>query len=195
MIKSKLIVIEQYLNKIEAPVIKYLNHGAKYIEITSFFKRTFPEFSTSETIIDIYLWHNGTNIIDTIAAENFYFFPAFYFNSLVDIQKIFSLKLYEFEQKQMLPICSSGHGEFLVIDLESFNRDPDNTPIYEVQSWDPKSETFTTRYDNFNIMLDTILKCYELKVFYVSEGLLEMDFDAAWKISKETNPLSKYWMQ
>jgi hypothetical protein len=90
----------------------------------------------------------------------------------------------------MLPILSSGQGEFLTIDL-NFG---DSSPVFCVQPWNPDSETYTTIYDSLNSMLETLITCYKKNVFYISEnGLLEMNFEKTWSISKKFNPNSKYW--
>lgn len=108
--KEKIIELEKYLKTINAPVLNYLNKGVEEINIDCL--KLNDAIVLPKDIIDIFKWHNGTNIDYNLFSENFYMFPTFILNSFDDIKALYKTGTFEFEKKNMLPLFSSGNGEY-----------------------------------------------------------------------------------
>jgi hypothetical protein len=194
MFKDKLSQIKNCLNNINAPVLNYLKESIPIKEMEVVINQFMSIKQIPEEVILLYLWHNGTRTFQGIPAENFYLFPTYFLNSVEDIKLLLEENSLLFIEKKMLPIFSSGRGEYLTIDLKS----KEKSKIFCAEPWnsDSGSDIYTDIYDNFDTMFDTIINCFKNKIYYISnDGLLSMDFDKAWEIAKIMNPNSQYWKQ
>src|SRR5687767_663411 len=104
---ENLFKIDKILTLEGARVIEHLNVGISVSSLEHFFVTTFPALSLPKDLVDVYTWHNGTTLSNDIPAEEFYLMPGFYLNSVFEVQRIFSHKIFAFEQRQLFPIFSS----------------------------------------------------------------------------------------
>jgi len=185
--KERLLLLEQLLKNISSPVNEFLNKGIDEEEKNKLI-RLFNENKVPNDIFEIYNWHNGTATNFELPMENFYLFPTYYLLSINEIDEILQINFFNFNEQKLLPILSSGHGEYLAISLKLPHQ------IFLIQFALPDLDTCTSIYDNINVMLETIILCYERKYFYIEQdSLLDMDFDKSWALSKKMNPNSDYW--
>lgn len=191
MIVEKILKLEGCLDKINAPVIKYLTPGIEKYELETVIKEFVSIDKIPEGIIQLYHWHGGTNVNNDTPVENFYIFPPYYLISPAEIRRLYELNDFDIIENKMLPICSSGKGEYLTVDLSKGN----DSKVFCLEPWNPGTDTFTPIYDNLSSMLDTVITCYEKHIFYMRKGMLEMDFDKAWAISENMNPNSEFWKE
>jgi hypothetical protein len=174
MISEKLKQIEGYLNNIKAPVLKHLLPEVEAIDLETIAKQFLNEDHIPDGIAVLYKWHGGTDVSNQVPPENFYLFPNYFLKTIDHIRLQYEENKLQIIENEMFPIFSSGLGEYLTIDLKC----GENSKIYCLQSWNPDADTYTTIYDSFEIMLDTIIACYKDNAYFTSgEGLLDMDFE------------------
>jgi hypothetical protein len=194
MISESLIHVEECLKKIKAPVLKYLKAGISKKTIQESLARIFPDLRLHHELYELYRWHNGTNTDSSTYNELFYLFPTFYLNSFEEIFMLYKHNYFNLIENKMIPLFSTGNGELLAINIDKSYGDISKTPIFYLQNWDHSSEIYTTIYDDVYSMFETAIECYNKKSFYIdNDGLLVMDFEKSWEISKEMNPNSDYW--
>lgn len=104
-------------------------------------------------------------------------------------EHIFKLTKYGF-----LPLFSTGHGEYLAINLKDYLNKPNETPIYYLSTWNPDFELYTSIYDSFYQIFVTVNECFKKGVYFMDDGgLIDIDIDKYYEISKKMNPNSEYW--
>ncbi|HTB30671.1 MAG TPA: SMI1/KNR4 family protein [Bacteroidia bacterium] len=196
-LSNELGILIKRLELLNAPVLRFLNPPIEEQKLIFFFNQYFPTATISEDIKDLFLLYNGTATDYVQAAEVFYLFPGFFFNSIEEIQEAIKAdeNIFEFKTKGFLPLFSSGRGEYLALNLNEFSNKPKTTPIYYLSTWNPELELYTTIYDSFRQMLVTVNKCFKYDAYFMSSVhfMLDYDYKKYNKISKEMNPNSEYW--
>jgi hypothetical protein len=180
--------LEKNLQEKNAQIIKLLKDGTNKEVLESVFQKYFPEDQIPESIIEIYSWHNGVELDGVNSIRLFYLFPRFFLNTIESVQEIIDLSdFYDFRRNKLFPLFSSGHGEYLAIDIIS------GKIIYcSVANID--LETFTTIYDSFSSFLQTINYCYENNIYCLdNKSLLTSDLRMEIEISKQYNNESEFW--
>ncbi len=196
-ISNELEILIKNLEPLNAPVLKLLNPPASESQILLFLNKYFAGVLISEEIKDMFLWHNGTATDYKNPTDIFYLFPGFFFNSIEEMQNIMDAieSTYKVKENSFLPLFSSGHGEYLALNLKDYSNNPDATPIYYLSTWNPELELYTPIYDSLYQMFNTVNECFKQKAYFVNNTDLMLDKDSKRRkqISKKMNPNSDYW--
>src|SRR5580692_5961960 len=120
------------LELLNAPVLKLLLLPASETQISDFFNEYFPGINISKDIKDMFLWHNGTATDYETPVDIFYLFPGFFFNSIKEAGEIMNAvdPTYKVKERGFLPLFSSGHGEYLALNMKNYSIKPNATPVY-----------------------------------------------------------------
>ncbi|HTB99703.1 MAG TPA: SMI1/KNR4 family protein [Ferruginibacter sp.] len=195
-LSNELADLVKNLEALNAPVLKLLNPPASEQILIDFFSEYFPGSPLVEDIRDIFLWHNGTIIESNIPVRKSYLFAEFLFNSIEKIQKIMDSveSTYKLKKNGFLPIFSTGHGEYLALNLKDYSNKPETTHVYYLGTWDPECDLYTTIYDSFYQMFVSVNACFKQDVYFIDDkGLIDINFTKYFEISKKMNPNSDYW--
>lgn len=196
MIKDKLIVLEKELGGAEAPCLGLLRPGADRSFAELFVTKLFDIADIHPELLSFPCWKDGTEINSADPAARFWVFRNFFLLSMNSIKEIVETdQLFEFKNKKYYPLLASGHGEYLVVNLDSFAKNPAESPVYMACTSNPDLEIFTSMYDNVYAMLDTAITGYQKSIYFTDREskTLDYDFDADWDISAKMNPNSTYW--
>lgn len=190
--KSKLInyldKIYEHLLNLNCPINEYINDGVTKKMVLDCFENI--GLVPSPEIIDLYTWHNGTNIIEGTKLDYIQFIPGFHLLSLEDA--IYQYNLVKEDQrwnKSWFPFMANGGGDFYNIDLTMSNKL--TTPIVGFILGELAQEI---EYENMTSMMKTFYICYEKKIIYCSnQGYLDMNDQEYAKIALKINSNIKFW--
>jgi hypothetical protein len=196
-ISTELEILMKNLEAINAPVLKLLNPPIDEGKLIGFFDGYFPGIPISEDIKDIFLWHDGTTVENNVPVRKSYLFEGFYLNSMLEMQTIMETneRFYKLKEHGFLPLFSTGHGEYLALNLKDYSINPEKTPLYYLSTWNPEFELYTSMYDSFYQMLNTVNECFKQNGCFINTEDFMLDYDSKIynRISKGMNPNSEYW--
>lgn len=141
----------------------------------------------------LFSWKNGVVTFADIPLETFQIFPMgipYSLANAVDTYRTDSLQQHQFETNYF-PLFYSGYGDIFLYNLD------ESSPTYEMISlYSPEllgKNTLETIYDSLSSLLETVIACYEKKIFWIDQGVLKFDSDAHYKVASELNSNSYYW--
>lgn len=194
-IVGKLSAFEDYLAKVQSPILKRLNPGV------DFNRGDFEDFKSNnlvmpEAFFALYQWRNGTNLDGlSILAQTWLFRLA----SFMNFDKAFDLYSMmagqdEFWPVTRFPLFESGGGE--VYTLECDERRNDYGMIYFYSPGELDFEVTASMFDSLYTLIDTIFSCYKEGVYSNDRAtgkLVTIDMKRLFAISRQKNPKSDYW--
>jgi len=91
----------------------------------------------------------------------------------------------------MMPLVLSNSGDFIAINLS--NVDKTIGKMYVFSPSITLSEEMVSIYDSVYSFIATLIECYDLGVYKLTNNLLEVDYKREAEISRKHNPNSKFW--
>ncbi|MDQ3109052.1 MAG: hypothetical protein M3R17_04075 [Bacteroidota bacterium] len=196
MVAAQLLQFEKLLFDLKIKSLDYLKPGITGDLIGSEIGEIYPLIGSNVIINDLYSWHNGTITNYTQGTETFKITPRFFFNSINSIKEIVggADSVLEFKLRNQIPLFSTGHGEYLSVNVSQLSSDPQNAGLFYVSTWNPEFEFYTLMFDNVFTFLETTIECLENGAYYKNEdGVLELDFDKEYEIATRLNKKATYW--
>lgn len=196
MITEQLNTIEVILRDKNITSLHYLQAGISYVEIKQHIDNLYPIKGSHELLAELYSWHDGTLLNFTDPVDCFKITPLFFFNSLKNISQIIGedADTREFRKRNQIPLFSSGHGEFLSLDINELNENPEKAICYYVSTWNPEFDLYTPMYRNIFCFFNAVIECYNAGVYYNEGGIIECDQEQEYKITlKHNKSLLDYW--
>jgi hypothetical protein len=186
-IAQKLIELEQILIGFKPSPIDYLQNGIEENEIReSFNSINFTKLP--DDLIDFYKWKNGTCFKD-IPTGKLNFGINGVFISLNDCLDMYVHNLSEnLYTATFFPIFSD--------DTHLINLDKNSSSFGGIFIYSPSLliNEPTLCFDSLYTMIETLLVCFQSKIFWYEDGIFEYDVIEAWNISAKLNPKSEYWV-
>jgi hypothetical protein len=176
--------LEQELQKVDAPVLKYFNTGLSEQEVNNLFRQI--DLRPSEELIYMYTWRNGLRYEGVPSGKlsfglNGVFFP------LQD-----SIEMYQkFIVEQFPSFFPIFWDDTFLINLNAESEDYQKVFIYSppLLIIEPQS-----CYDSLKAMIRTFVTCFRQGIFsYDNERLFQEQRELAVEVSKSINPRSEYW--
>lgn len=140
----------------------------------------------SPHLVELYEWHDGTDVTTAAALGDVYLLPGFYILSLADALDLRAALLPGGRWKeQWLPVLANGGGDFYLLDgsrrgvIRHYWFDELDDPI---------------EYNSLADLMSTIAAAFERGLFFVDEhGFLEMDDAAFTDFAATRNPSAPGW--
>ncbi len=152
----------------------------------------FADIPIASELHDLFGWRNGC--VPNVAMGQVWFIPGHYLTSAQDaVQSNLYMTTNIPEWKATwFPLMESGSSDFYFFDkakmsnyrLPVFYSDPEFSPsLWQI-------------YDNLESMFATILECYAVGAYFVTDdGRLRSDARRETNISKRLNPKSDHWQR
>lgn len=181
-----------HLLSINHPALTMLNAGMDQQNMDVLLVSKGIELKGNTGLYTLYGWRNGINMSGKSVVGQISFF-----NNGIFLPFEIALGTYlifvqqeDLWDKKLFPLCTSGSGDFLLIDL-----DPASSTYNMIHLYSPTIlsglET-VTKYDSLDHLFSTVLACYEQGAYYLKDNLFHMN-DEAHLISSKLNPLSEFW--
>jgi len=182
--------LESVLSNINAPILDILQPGIDRNLIDNLISEL--DLSFKMEVYELYAWRNGT--MDTkrkiIGAMTLFTNGIFYsLEQSIDVYKYNALENAHWN-RNYFPLFSSGGGDYLLMDL---GKGKFEGAIFLYSPALLYSSTPLTIYDSLEMLLLSVLECYQQKAYDFIDGILETDIDMEFSICKKNNPHSKYW--
>lgn len=168
------------LNDLNRPVVNSLRPGLTREQVSAGLRNI--DLTASEELINLYSWRNGTEIVPGKAADDFYFFPGYYFVELSEaVDEYLARNITSFWNDKWFPIFSNNAGDFYVAELSLPEKTA--TPIVEILI----GETVElVRFHSLVGMIETLAECFKSKIFFVGDhGYLDMDDEKYEAVAKK----------
>lgn len=185
--------LESILIDVKNPIVNKLikpENSKNIIELLENYK-----LGIVQDFIDLYSWKNGIDsalIFDEAGYEN----ELTSYGSFFELSSL--LSYYELElitgvlyNKKYFAFFYSIAGDRILIDLEKKSKTFGKIFIY-APSITLSSEPIKI-FDSLELMIDTIIQCYEKKAYTIIDGELNINFDLESEISKKMNRESEFW--
>lgn len=180
--------ILHYLKKYNRPVVKLLQEGLARSQIESIISSIGLEFP--EDFIKLYSCFNGTQVKENDILDDLHFFPGFYFLSLEDANKEYTILLDSGNwNKKWFPVFANGGGDYFCVDCTKGKLFPIIGYIRGYDNDDMRD------YLNISTMLETIAECFEKEAYFLDldNDYLDADIEKERIIGRKKNPGLKRW--
>jgi len=182
---------ESLLNNLNAPILKKLTKGTSVEEINS----TLEYRWVPEEIVQLYSWHDGTNIQDKGLLGEFWIFRMGSFMSSARAMRFYKKRAGIDPHWDYLkfPIFESLGGELFLVDIDKSSSTVGRIYFYSVRAVD--FDTVISVYDSLEALFLTIIDCFRQRAYFynVESGNLEFNDELVIKISRKYNPNSRFW--
>jgi hypothetical protein len=181
---------ETYALKNKLPIVSKLNPG---IEINTSDLLAMPK-GIVDTIVPIYRWKNGTNVLPTDNLGKLWLFD---FGMFIPVSK--ALNLYhqgagniEKWDKNKFPLFISGGGEFYLIECN--DSDKNFGSIYFHSIGDFRFEYIIKKFDSLVSLFKSTIQCFEEGAYFYNENNeIKFNFTLESQISRRLNSNSGFW--
>lgn len=183
--------LEQTLQQFHPALLQRMNSGMSKDEIDRLAAKY--QVSLTDDMYDLFMWKDGMTREENMAIGPLLIFPNGAPLSLADAANsydLLSLTKHLFETNYF-PLFSGDNGNLLLIDL-----DADSPTFKSISLYSPGpmgSATPMTIYDNFPMMIETVIMCYQQKAFWVDQDVLQVNSDMHYSIAGNLNSNSSYW--
>lgn len=183
-------LLDKILFSKKSSLPKKMQNGISEKEFLNVFKRYFA-MPCPEELILFYNWHNGVKVPFSEPVEKYWFLSKFYMNTIDEVQLILSSNDYKLLDKNFFPFASSGHGEHLSVRIEkNINT---SSMVYLSQLYDASLDVDTTIYDSLDILIISIIECFNNEAYKIINDSLSIDVELEWKLCSKLNPKSDFW--
>lgn len=189
-LESTLKKLEEYLIKIDAPILNKLNPGVTKIkkELNN------PKVKLPTDVEVLYKWKNGikANSKDTIGNLSLFLMGIF-----ISYEKAKSINTEMWNKEygwgsDMFPLFESGGGEYFLIDCNPESLSYRMIFLHSIDA--VEFDTVISQFDNLNCLFQTVHECFvESACFYDMNSELDFNYEEVFRISKKINVRSKYW--
>lgn len=149
-----------------------------------------------QELLDLFMWKNG---IDSalLFSEEGYKFELTSFGNFFELRGLLSHHFLEIKTKNIpydnkyFAIFFTASGDRILVDIDSKSNTYSRLFIYAPSvtlSYEPMQI-----FDSLELMLDTIIECYEKGAYSVLDGILNVDYDLESSIAKRININSEFW--
>lgn len=188
-------ILEQFEDTLLAykhPFLHYSEPSLPKDELIHLFDTN--KLSLNKALIDLYLWRGGLNGA-SIYNENYIELCSY--GCYIDCRSACSLytldRFSENELNGKLPIIQSDSGDFIAIDLKK--KGTTTGQLFVSSPSITLSSEFVSIYDSIHNFLNTIIECYRLGAYKLSNNKLEVDYALEAEISRKHNPNSDFWKE
>lgn len=179
--------IEGYLRRFDRPVIERLQSGVSIKVIHDSLNAL--HLAPPSDLVALYTCHDGTKIKKGDSLDDAHFFPGFYWLSLSDALNTYKAFFSDPRwRKSWLPIFGNGGGDFFAVICEENSPDFGSIVGFRVGQLEQP-----IKFEDILSMLQTVSRCYEQGLYFLSNGYLEADDLKAAMIAKELNPNLGYY--
>lgn len=179
--------IEGYLRRFGRPVTDKLQPGVSIKVAQDSFNAL--HLTPPSDLVALYTCHDGIKIKKGDSLDDAHFFPGFYWLSLSDALNTYKAFFSDPRwSKSWLPFFGNGGGDFFAVVCEENSRNFGSIVGYRVGQLEQ-----SIQFENILSMMQTISRCYELGLYFLSGGYLEADDFKAAMIAKELNPNLGYY--
>jgi hypothetical protein len=190
ILKDLLVQFEKYLTEGKSAMLKKLGAGISEGDIV----KLIP--ANNRPLITLYSWKDGIKYNSDWTSGELDFFSFGIFLSLEDVieHRNVLFKSVSIENEFLLPVFTTGTGEYILYDTAADSNGKGNLFIYAPML--VFSENPMPIYDSLESFFATVNECYRTGAYkFDSEGKLEIDYDLEQEISTRLNPASEYWNQ
>ncbi len=179
--------IVNYLITAKRPVVALLKDGLDVNVVEQLMKKILLD--PPADLIKLYECFNGTKIKAGDSLDDTHFFPGFYWLCLEDaIESYTSFIADNRWGKSWLPIFSNGGGDFYVVVCDK------DSPIFgSVIGFMLGEDEHFIEFPNLSTMLCVIDECFAKGIYYVSDGFLDADYNAAMLVAKRFCPELEFY--
>jgi len=196
LLLNKLEEVFIVLNNYNLPVVKLLQEPLSKTEIEKSVNKI--QVKLHEDILNLYQWKNGVDDSWEFFLSSSWIFPGAGFYSLkrtIEVYHEFAGS-DEFWTNSKFMVFESGAGDMLIMECDVNSNY--YGMIYQYNLGATNYEVMITKYDSLTSLLDTIIKCYNEKIYSIDplKGVNRINYDFYLReveISKEYNPKSEYW--
>lgn len=178
----------EYLGFTGHPLIRYLKNPLNEKDIQSYCNEKLiklPQF-----LIEHFQVHNGVETSGRLIGE-LTIFPRAIPLSLEEAIETYQMNLLEkYWPITFFPLFESCTGDYYFIQL---NPDDDFGMIYYYSPSDIDFDLYTTYFDSYESMINSVYLCYKEKIYFIKDGILDDDIMKAVDLLSGLNPKSEYW--
>lgn len=190
--KEILAKLEAILLTIQHPFLRDSESSLSKEELIHLFNAN--KLALNEELIDLYLWKGGLN---GVSIYNDSYIELCSYGCYIDCRSACSLYLLDrFSENELngkLPIIQSDSGDFIAVDLNK--KGTTNGQLFVSSPSITLSSEFVSIYDSIHNFLITIIECYRLGAYKLSNNKLEVDYKLEAEISRKHNPNSDFWKE
>ena len=123
-------------------------------------------------LLDLFGWHDGTDLSGNVTLDQIHFFPGFYLLSSADAIKNYdAFRCDRRWNTAWLPIFANGGGDFYAVVCDDADDNFGRIVHFRIEESDHPIE-----FASVEMMLKTLIAAFDLGVIYVdADGYLEMD--------------------
>ncbi|MGF6495505.1 hypothetical protein ABIE56_003704 [Luteibacter sp. 621] len=179
--------IDSHLRDFHRPVMSKLLPGiAKEVIQGALVERALVP---SSDLAALYACHGGTDVRPGDGLDNVHYFPGFYWLSLEDaLLTHLSFADDRRWSSAWLPIFGNGGGDFFAVDCDGASSTFGAVIGFRLGEVDAP-----VQFASMGSMMRSVAKCYDLGIYFLSDGYLEADDFKAELVAKEFNPYLSYY--
>lgn len=176
------------LDKYGHGAVKFLNKGLEPDEIESIINKN--EIKLPDILVQHFIACNGLQKCDLTIGEALLFNTGIPFGLEEAIRQFNYSKMEDYYPESLFPIFHDGGGEELLFQL---GPEEDFGFIYYMSSSNVYFDTLITYCDSYELLLESVIECYERGAYKIENEILIIDYKLRSKIFEELNPKSEYW--
>lgn len=179
--------IDAYLQNLNRYVVKRLRPGLPEGALKE--ALAVRNLSIPDGLASLYACHDGINLEAGDSLDDAHYFPGFYWLSSGDALRTYDAVVRDSRwNDSWIPIFGNGGGDFFAVCCDAAESDFGSVIGFRVGDIEQPIQ-----FDSVLSMMRSLQRCYELGVYFVSEGFLEADDLKADLIAKEFNPGLAYY--
>jgi hypothetical protein len=182
-------ILEDYLIKINAPIIEKLGQGIDSSE--SLLLKS--SYDLPPDVLTLYRWKNGTNTLADDLIGNVKLFSSAIFIPIeraIEIQRSMTKDKYGWDVTKFT-LFESGGGEYFLIDCDIESASYEMIFFHSIGAIE--FDRIITMYDSLDALFLTICQCFSSGAYFYEGKVFKINNDLEFEISKKINLKSAYW--